>query len=471
MMKLPLFSMEQWLNNEGKSLFDDINLPVSPLLEKETLINTIMLECGEFGVLYADPNFMAFATKNFFNKNYRTFDKWVQALAIKYEPLYNYDRTEEETYEAETDTYEFSGSTETTSKDTNVEGKRTEMFTPSNVSESVKPGKITETEAEFTERNTDNFTHTPGEITTAYGEVSTSDTNTIGERNKTTTPSNITDNLGATNVTHTPSNTTTELGATKTTTAVNTTDTSNGTNSTTTTPSNQSQANYNAGINGLTTSNNSLDVGGTPVNVTSSGSANTVTNILNSKSKSDVTTNNTDTTQGTTTVDTDAVTNTTTLTVETTATDAIVNQRTLTNETVVDAAATDTTASTTNAHTDIVTEAVTTDRREVSNITGPKSKEITEAETTRAINRTDETRVSYGDSENPTTTESNNSANESRKETNVIGPKKRSMRAYGNIGVTTSQQMLASELELDRFNLYNEITKMYMVELTIPVYL
>ena len=43
-------------------------------------------------------------------------------------------------------------------------------------------------------------------------------------------------------------------------------------------------------------------------------------------------------------------------------------------------------------------------------------------------------------------------------------------RIHGNIGVTTSQQMLQSELDLARFNIIQEITNLFMVELCIMVY-
>lgn len=41
---------------------------------------------------------------------------------------------------------------------------------------------------------------------------------------------------------------------------------------------------------------------------------------------------------------------------------------------------------------------------------------------------------------------------------------------YGNIGVTTSQQMLESELELAEWNLYEHIADVFVRELCIPVY-
>lgn len=41
---------------------------------------------------------------------------------------------------------------------------------------------------------------------------------------------------------------------------------------------------------------------------------------------------------------------------------------------------------------------------------------------------------------------------------------KRTGRIHGNIGVTTSQQMLQAELDIDRFNIYDEIAFIFMRE-------
>ena len=43
-------------------------------------------------------------------------------------------------------------------------------------------------------------------------------------------------------------------------------------------------------------------------------------------------------------------------------------------------------------------------------------------------------------------------------------------RTHGNIGVTTSQQMLQSELDIARFNLYNEAADLFLSEFCIYVY-
>ena len=44
-------------------------------------------------------------------------------------------------------------------------------------------------------------------------------------------------------------------------------------------------------------------------------------------------------------------------------------------------------------------------------------------------------------------------------------------RIHGNIGVTTSQQMLLQELELGYWNIYEKITELFLQEFTIPVYI
>lgn len=43
-------------------------------------------------------------------------------------------------------------------------------------------------------------------------------------------------------------------------------------------------------------------------------------------------------------------------------------------------------------------------------------------------------------------------------------------RIHGNIGVTTSQQMLEAELNLGYWNVYQKITELFLQEFTIPVY-
>ncbi len=77
---------------EVDDLFEDLELPEG--IDKELFINSLLLDAGEFEVLYADPNFFKKAISVWGQKWYRTFEKWFEALNIDYEPLNNYDRNE-----------------------------------------------------------------------------------------------------------------------------------------------------------------------------------------------------------------------------------------------------------------------------------------------------------------------------------------------------------------------------------------
>ena len=91
--KITIVGQEMWLQKDSKSLFDLFTLPEA--IDKDACIDNIMLECGEFEVLYSDPYFMQSAIGVWSKKHYRTFEKWAAALAIDYNPLENYDRIEE----------------------------------------------------------------------------------------------------------------------------------------------------------------------------------------------------------------------------------------------------------------------------------------------------------------------------------------------------------------------------------------
>ena len=103
--KITLLGFYDW----DSTLFDDIEL--TPLINKETLINNILLECGEFEVLYGDPTFYKNAVNHFFKLNYDLFNRWATDLQREYNPLENYDRIESWTDSSEN----LSSESETTS--------------------------------------------------------------------------------------------------------------------------------------------------------------------------------------------------------------------------------------------------------------------------------------------------------------------------------------------------------------------
>lgn len=81
------------LYNNDNTLFDSLTLPTG--IDKSLLVNNILLRSGDFEVLYADPDFLKPAIGLWGQKWSRTFEKWQKALAVEYDPLYNYDRREE----------------------------------------------------------------------------------------------------------------------------------------------------------------------------------------------------------------------------------------------------------------------------------------------------------------------------------------------------------------------------------------
>ena len=95
--KITLYGFAKYLELLNDDLFANMTLPTSTYLDKTTLIKNILLRGGEFEVLYADPYFMKEAIGVWSTKWNRTITKWCAALAVSYDPLYNYDRKEEYT--------------------------------------------------------------------------------------------------------------------------------------------------------------------------------------------------------------------------------------------------------------------------------------------------------------------------------------------------------------------------------------
>lgn len=81
------------LYNYDPTLFDQMVMPDG--VDSDLVKNTILQRSGEFELLYTGLDFMKNMIGFWSNKHLRTFTKWNDALNIKYDPLYNYDRTEE----------------------------------------------------------------------------------------------------------------------------------------------------------------------------------------------------------------------------------------------------------------------------------------------------------------------------------------------------------------------------------------
>ena len=115
--------METYLQDKGKSLFDLMTVPSG--IDKDVLVDNIIMQGGEFEVIYAEPLFFRQAIYTWSMKHERTFQKWIDVLNMEYNPIENYDRMEEWN-DAET---ENKTGSETTSTENNSEISNTSVVT------------------------------------------------------------------------------------------------------------------------------------------------------------------------------------------------------------------------------------------------------------------------------------------------------------------------------------------------------
>ena len=89
--------------NVDQTIFDNMILPDE--LDRELVINTILMRSGEFEVLYPDIDFMKYSIGAWSRKWNKTFVDWVKGKEATWNPIENYDR-----YEDSSDSYNKSGS-------------------------------------------------------------------------------------------------------------------------------------------------------------------------------------------------------------------------------------------------------------------------------------------------------------------------------------------------------------------------
>ena len=97
--KITMIGCERVLQYSNESLFDNLVLPSG--IDKDTLTSELILRSGEFEVLYPDPYMLRDLIGFWSKKHYPTFERWIKALTVEYNPLDNYDRHEEITDEHE----------------------------------------------------------------------------------------------------------------------------------------------------------------------------------------------------------------------------------------------------------------------------------------------------------------------------------------------------------------------------------
>ena len=75
------------------ALFDELELPGS--MNKDVLIDNILYEAASLEAYYPDPNFMKFMIGRWSFMNQSVWQKLYDTTVLEYNPIFNYDRTEE----------------------------------------------------------------------------------------------------------------------------------------------------------------------------------------------------------------------------------------------------------------------------------------------------------------------------------------------------------------------------------------
>ena len=91
--KMTIMGIETYLQSHNDSLFQKVTVPAG--IDLDILKNEILLKCAEFEVFYSDAYYMKSVTEHFFKKHYDTFEKWVEGVSARWNPIENYDRYED----------------------------------------------------------------------------------------------------------------------------------------------------------------------------------------------------------------------------------------------------------------------------------------------------------------------------------------------------------------------------------------
>lgn len=152
--KFTLIGTYQYYHNAGGDLFELMDLPTG--INKDTLCSNILLQGGEFEVQHGNPQFIHNAIGIWSQAWKESFQRWVDALAIEYAPLENYDRMEHWTDEKDltnnvdsTGTSNSTGTADTT--DTITSSSTTENTKSAYDSSTYQPNDKSETNSTSTE--------------------------------------------------------------------------------------------------------------------------------------------------------------------------------------------------------------------------------------------------------------------------------------------------------------------------------
>lgn len=74
------------------AVFDDLTLPDG--LDRQRVIDTILINCAELGLVYGDPGVVQHMIGTWSRNKLHAWERILLALETQYDPLHNYDRHE-----------------------------------------------------------------------------------------------------------------------------------------------------------------------------------------------------------------------------------------------------------------------------------------------------------------------------------------------------------------------------------------
>lgn len=178
------------LYNYDSTLFDALTLPDG--YNKETFINSLLLEHGEKCVLYSNPVFLKQAIALWGSKWQLELSRIYGALTAEYNPIYNYDRYEDwtETDKPDVTTTRTHNDTDTrTNNNTDTQTNRYDVVTAQNVdgfnehTVSADNSSVYQPESKDTSNSGKITQSNDGTITDAHtGTITDAHTGTISDR-------------------------------------------------------------------------------------------------------------------------------------------------------------------------------------------------------------------------------------------------------------------------------------------------
>lgn len=120
------------------TIFDLLNVPEG--VEKQKVVDNILLQCADVSFIYSNPNTAKYAIGLWSDKNALTWVKMYETTVIEYNPIENYDRKEDWTDTRQTDNT-VNQTTNANSTNTNkVHGFEAEAIVTANIEESSGNG-------------------------------------------------------------------------------------------------------------------------------------------------------------------------------------------------------------------------------------------------------------------------------------------------------------------------------------------